>query len=213
MAAQRIIHRLTLPACSPPEVFETFMQDRYVAALRTGPTRIGQIVDLRLLADSGHESTSYLLDVGFDGIVSDRMPTIDDEQVEAEFAAFGLDIGFLGCFDDLSVEDNDTPGTRIHALRLLTPGRDADAFAIFLQKRYLPGLHFLPSRTGFVTGLRLSKQTEPRDSATFLFDVAHVGALPPVDDSAVRAEFDGYEVQVDQVGSCTEALSWHNNQS
>src|SRR6476469_5663135 len=105
MAAQRIVHDLTLPAGAAPDAFASFMRERYVAALHTGPTRIGLITDLRLLAGGPDGPASYLLDVGFDGITSDRMPRVDDAQVTAEFDAFGLAIGFVGCFDDLVAED------------------------------------------------------------------------------------------------------------
>ncbi|MGF7238915.1 MAG: hypothetical protein ACQSGP_28765 [Frankia sp.] len=103
MGSQRILHQLTLPESADPDAFETFMRDRYFPAVHYGATRIGLITDLALWRRDVTDSRpgSFLLITGFDGLASDQLPRVDDDEVSDAFTAFGAVIAFLGDYSEV----------------------------------------------------------------------------------------------------------------
>jgi hypothetical protein len=93
------------------EAVEEFLRDDYLPAIRMGPTRVGQILGLRLwrnVDDPGTATSRFLLEVRFSGY-SHLQPHIEDPDVEARFETRGVSVERLGAFN-LVAERFETAG-------------------------------------------------------------------------------------------------------
>jgi hypothetical protein len=104
MGREHVLHLITLYEGTSEDAFETFMREKYFPAVHTGPTRIGQITGLTLglRSDTEAPAKTFLLDMEFDGFSGDRLPRIDDEQVQSRFEEFGAKVDYLGTYRVLS---------------------------------------------------------------------------------------------------------------
>ena len=112
MANPKIVFRITLPEQVDPDVFETFMTGRFFPAVHRGPTRIGLVTGLNLwrrAANSEQPSRVFLMEYGFNGVLSDRLPRVDDEAVLTEFEAYSSYFEPLGPFTDRTPEPEPEP--------------------------------------------------------------------------------------------------------
>jgi hypothetical protein len=108
-----IIHQLTLPSKLQADSFEEFARQRYLPALMTGPTRMGQWDSVRLLRrrrehedDPVNLDWQFLLLVEWNGVPID-LPRMDDPAVQSLFDAYAPDIVRLGGFDTVDTVINE----------------------------------------------------------------------------------------------------------
>jgi hypothetical protein len=101
MGIVRIIYQISLPEAQDADAFEAFMKDRYFPAVHKGPTRVGQVTSLALwrgLAGTHELNHTFFVHMGYAGMADGRM-NVDDDEVQAEFDAFGAALNRLGAFD------------------------------------------------------------------------------------------------------------------
>ncbi len=85
----QIIHQITLAEQQDAEAFVAFMRDEYFPAVRKGPTRVGQVTELRLLQRDGTQrSHRFIWLVGWSGILPSTgwRPGLDDDSVASELS-------------------------------------------------------------------------------------------------------------------------------
>jgi hypothetical protein len=107
VANPKIVFRISLPEQLDPDAFETFMTGRFFPAVDLRPTRIGLVTGLNLwrrAANSEQPSRVFLMEYGFDGVLSDRLPRVDDAAVLAEFEAYRPYFEPLGPFTERTPE-------------------------------------------------------------------------------------------------------------
>ena len=103
-----IVHLLRLRSSLQAQSFEGFAKQRYLSALNTQPTRVGQVSSTRLLRrrkTQGNDPVNYdrefLLLVEWTGLGWDRLPQIDDPAEEGAFKAYDIEVEFIGCFESI----------------------------------------------------------------------------------------------------------------
>jgi hypothetical protein len=99
-----ILYRITIPKTLDEQQFIEFIREKYFPAVHRGPTRVGQIMGVRMLhpaADTDSENSLYLL-VDFDGLAIGQI-RVDDESVVEEMEKLGAVLTRLGAFDESDV--------------------------------------------------------------------------------------------------------------
>jgi hypothetical protein len=101
-----IIYQIKLPKTQDAEAFVTFMNEEYFPAVHKGPSRVGQVIDLRLLQrenelegdDLKHD---FLWHVHWSGQPTGEV-AIDDEAVARKFEAFKAKIKRVGFYEEVA---------------------------------------------------------------------------------------------------------------
>ena len=101
-----IIYQINLPKKQDTEAFVKFMREEYFAAVRKGPTRVGQVTYLRLLErqneiegdDVGHE---FIWHVGWSGQPTGTV-LVDDEEVVRKFQSFKPRVKRTGSYTEVA---------------------------------------------------------------------------------------------------------------
>lgn len=94
-----IIFQIKLPPEQDAEAFAAFMQDAYFPAVHKGPTRVGQVTSLALLA--GETPGQFFWHVGWGGLSSGR-PVVDDDEVLRRFKSFHPRLRRIGVFREVA---------------------------------------------------------------------------------------------------------------
>ncbi|MCM3901532.1 MAG: hypothetical protein ND866_07480 [Pyrinomonadaceae bacterium] len=94
-----IIYQIKLPKTQDAKAFVSFMREEYFPAVHKGPTRVGQVTELKLLErqkdrgdDRDHE---FYWHVGWSGLASGEA-RVDDEDVVRKFKAFKAKVKRVG---------------------------------------------------------------------------------------------------------------------
>jgi hypothetical protein len=96
------IDQIKLPLCENRDAFETFMRSDYLPAVHKGPTRIGQVTYLAVVRAETEED-GFFLHIGWMGMdVSDKIPRIDDENVQRRFESFGAAVSRVGHYTNVA---------------------------------------------------------------------------------------------------------------
>jgi hypothetical protein len=96
------IDQVTLPTREDVDAFETFMRYDYLPAVHKGPTRIGQVTYLAVIR-AENEEDGFFLHIGWDGMdMSDKIPRIDDENVQRRFESFGAAVTRVGHYTNVA---------------------------------------------------------------------------------------------------------------
>ncbi|WP_324672163.1 hypothetical protein [Hymenobacter sp. GOD-10R] len=98
-----LIYHIRLPKKQDAKAFATFMREEYFPAVHKGPTRVGQVLGLLLLArenevtsnDVAHE---FIWQVDWSGISIENV-RVDDAVVARKLEAFEPDIRRLGSYN------------------------------------------------------------------------------------------------------------------
>lgn len=99
MNDRMIVYTLTTPPGVDADAFEAFMRESYIPAVLMWPTRTGQVLGLRLwrgMDDTESESTSFALQVSFEGLSVLQLRVPDD--VAADFESFATPLDRLNAY-------------------------------------------------------------------------------------------------------------------
>lgn len=98
------VHVLKLRSHLQAERFEQFARDKWLPALVTESTRLGDLASAQLLRRSRRAAdepemaeNEFLLIVDWNGIAID-LPRTNDTTVDAQFSAFGIELVRIGAF-------------------------------------------------------------------------------------------------------------------
>ena len=101
-----IIYQIRLPKKQDTEAFVKFMREEYFPAVHKGPTRIGKVTDLSLLArqneiegdDVVHE---FFWHVGWSGQPTGKV-LVDDEELIRKFQSFKARVKRIGFYMEVA---------------------------------------------------------------------------------------------------------------
>lgn len=104
-----IIYQIRLPKAQDVEAFVRFMREEYFPAVHKGPTRVGEVENLRLLERSnlleGDDVTNeFFLHVGWSGLRTGEV-RLDDETVVRKLEAFMAAVKHIGYYEEVATWD------------------------------------------------------------------------------------------------------------
>ncbi len=102
----KISYQISLPESSDADAFEKFMTDRYLPAIHTGPTRVGQVTGVALWRGvaSTHAATShFLIQVDYGGLATGQI-VVDDKGLVAEFESYEPTLTRLGAYNETVID-------------------------------------------------------------------------------------------------------------
>ena len=88
-----LISEIDLPGDADADAFADFMRDEYMPAVRTQPTRAGQVQGVELVQRPTSETTqAFLWLVRWSGVPGGARTLVDDDAVRGRFEEFGAAI-------------------------------------------------------------------------------------------------------------------------
>ena len=99
-----IIYQIKLPKKQDADAFVKFMQEEYLPAVHHGPSRIGQVTDLKLLqgrTDTNESTHEFFLQAGWSGLSSGNV-VFGDEELQNKFKAFGAQLKRVGFYKEVA---------------------------------------------------------------------------------------------------------------
>ena len=100
-----LVYEIRLPKEKDPAAFAEFMQDEYLPAVHKGPTRVGQVTELRLLRrETAAAAHRFLWLVGWSGLDNPQAGLhVDDEAVLGKFSEkFGATVKRLDGWEEVA---------------------------------------------------------------------------------------------------------------
>ncbi len=97
----KILYQISLPESADGNVFEKFMTDRYLPAVRRGPTRLGVVTGLALWRETA-DPNSFLIQMDYNGAPVGQLVVTDDE-IRARFEAFNAPAVRLAAYKEAAI--------------------------------------------------------------------------------------------------------------
>jgi hypothetical protein len=104
-----LIYQIKLPKKQDAEAFVKFMNEEYFPAVRKGPTRVGQVIDLTLLQVEPEGRTTgceFFWHVGWNGLAMGEA-RLDNQAVARKFESFKPRVKRLGSYVEVAAWHKD----------------------------------------------------------------------------------------------------------
>ena len=96
-----IVSTIRVPEGVDAEEFETFLREEYLPGVRMLPTRVGQILAVRLWRPADDHPSGpggFVLEADYSGFSNTRV-RVDDEDLQTRFDAYGAVLERLGAYE------------------------------------------------------------------------------------------------------------------